>query len=86
MATVWLVPAGTDSADGATAGDYLLRPQSGDLYEVGRVDAGCTWVGTLSASLLPDLPPIDGPQEAPEQDRVLTAVQGVENAQHMRGG
>ena len=85
MATVFLVPAGTDSAPGAQAGDYLLRPD-GDRYEVGRVDDSCTWVGTLDASLLPDLPQVDGPQEAPEQERTLLAVRGVENAEVNRGG
>jgi hypothetical protein len=86
MPTVFLVPAGSDSADAATSGDYLLRPADGDLYEVGKVDDGCTWVGTLSRSLLPSLPPVDGPQEAPEQGTVLAAVQGVESAQDNRGG
>ena len=86
MPTVFLVPAGSDSADGASAGDYLLRPKGDDLYEVGKVDDGCTWVGTLSASLLPSLPTVDGPQEAPEQTTVLAAVQGVESAEENRGG
>ena len=86
MPTVFLVPAGSDSADAATSGDYLLRPADGDLYEVGKVDDGCTWVGTLSSSLLPSLPSVDGPQEAPEQGAVLAAVQGVESAQDNRGG
>jgi hypothetical protein len=86
MPTVFLVPAGSDSADAATSGDYLLRPADGDLYEVGRVDGGCTWVGTLSRDLLPSLPSVDGPQQAPEQDTVLAAVQGVESAQVNRGG
>ena len=86
MPTVWLVPAGTDSADSAADGDYLLRPADGGLYEVGKLDAGCTWVGTLSADLLPDLPQVDGPQEAPEQDKVLAAAQGVESAETHRGG
>ena len=86
MATVFLVPPGTDSADAASSGDYLLRPAEGDLYEVGKVDDSCTWVGTVSASLLPSLPQVDGPQEAPEQDAVLAAVQGVESAEENRGG
>ena len=85
MPTVFLVPSGTDSADAASAGDYLLRPK-GDLYEVGKVDGACTWVGTLSASLLPSLPQVDAPQEAPEQETVLAAVQGVESAEVNRGG
>lgn len=86
MSTVFLVPAGSDSADAASAGDYLLRPHGDDEYEVGRVEGGCTWVGTLSASLLPSLPSVDSPQEAPEQQAVLAAVQGVESAQTHRGG
>ena len=86
MPTVFLVPAGSDSADAASAGDYLLRPKGDDLYEVGKVDDSCTWVGTLSASLLPSLPQVDAPQEAPDQTAVLTAVQGVESAEINRGG
>jgi hypothetical protein len=86
MPTVYLVPTGSDSADDAAAGDYLLRPRGDDQYEVGRVDSGCTWVGTLAASLLPSLPSVDAPQEAPEQPAVLAAVQGVESAQDHRGG
>ena len=86
MPTVFLVPAGSDSADSASPGDYLLRPTDGDLYEVGKVDGACTWVGTLAASLLPSLPQVQDPQEAPEQPAVLAAVQGVESAQANRGG
>ena len=86
MPTVYLVPAGTDSAPGAAAGDYLLRPSDGDLYEVGKQDASCTWIGTLSATLLPALPEVDQPQEAPDQTELLRAVQGVETAEHLRGG
>ena len=85
MPTVWLVPSGSDSADSAQSGDYLLRPQDGDLYEVGKQDSTCTWIGTLSASLLPQLPNVDAPQEAPDQGAVLAAVQGVESAQEHRG-
>jgi hypothetical protein len=86
MPTVFLVPSGSDSADAAAVGDYLLRPKGGDLYEVGKVDDSCTWVGTLAASLLPSLPEVDGPQEAPEQATVLAAVQGLESAETHRGG
>jgi hypothetical protein len=50
MPTVFLRPAGSDSAGSASSGDYLLRPKDGDLYEVGKVGDGCTWVGTLSAA------------------------------------
>lgn len=86
MPTVFLVPAGSDSADGASSGDYLLRPSHDDLFEVGKVEDGCTWVGTLSASLLPSLPSVDSAQEAPEQSTVLAAVQGLEVAEDNRGG
>ena len=85
MPTVWIVPPDTDSADAASSGDYLLRP-AGDLYEVGKLGDGCTWLGSLSASLLPSLPAVDAPQEAPEQAAVLAAVQGLESAEAMRGG
>jgi hypothetical protein len=86
MPTVYLVPAGTDSAPGASSGDYLLRPANDDLYEIGKQDTACTWLGTVSASLLPALPRVDEPQEAPDQQQLLTAVQGVESAEHLRGG
>jgi hypothetical protein len=86
MPTVYLVPAGTDSAPGASSGDYLLRPAGGDLYEVGRHDAGCTWIGTLAASLLPPVPSVDQPVEGPDQLKLLAAVQGLESAQDLRGG
>lgn len=86
MPTVYLIPAGADSAAGASSGDYLLRPSGDDLYEVGKQDDACTWLGTVSASLLPPLPAVDEPQEAPDQQRLLTAVQGVESAQQLRGG
>ena len=86
MPTVFLVPSGTDSADSAQSGDYLLRPTGDGLYEVGKVDGGCTWVGTLSADLLPSLPQVDGPQEGPDQLKLLAAVQGVESAETHRGG
>ena len=86
MPTVFLVPAGSDSASAASPGDYLLRPRDGDLYEIGKIGDGCTWVGSLSASLLPSLPSVDAAQEAPEQATVLAAVQGVESAEENRGG
>jgi hypothetical protein len=86
MPIVFLVPSGSDSADAASSGDYLLRLHGADTYEVGKVDGSCTWLGTLSASLLPSLPQVESPQEAPEQSAVLAAVQGVENAQENRGG
>ena len=86
MPTVYLVPAGTDSAPGASPGDYLLRPADGDLYEVGKQDSGCTWIGTMAASLLPAVPSVDQPQEGPDQPQLLAAVQGLESAQDLRGG
>ena len=86
MPTVFLIPSGSDSADAASSGDYLLRPAGDGLYEVGTVDGGCTWVGSLSESLLPSLPQVDAPQEAPEQEALLAAVQGLESAQENRGG
>lgn len=87
MPTVYLVPAGSDSAPGAAPGDYLLRPSGDDLYEVGKQDSSCTWIGTVSASLLPSLPrQVDQPQEAPDQEALLTAVRGVETAEDLRGG
>ena len=85
MATAWLVPSGTDSAPDAADGDYLLRPE-GELYEIGSVASGCTWIGTVAASLLPGLPQVDAPQQAPEQEKVLLAVRGVESAETHRGG
>ena len=85
MATVWIVPAGTDSAPGAGEGDYLVRP-AGDRFEVGSVADSCTWLGTLAADLLPELPQVDAPQEGPEQERLLTAARGLESAQTHRGG
>ena len=86
MPTVYLVPAGTDSAPGASPGDYLLRPADGDLYEVGKQDGGCTWIGTLTAGLLPTVPSVDEPTAAPDQLPLLAAVQGLESAQDLRGG
>lgn len=85
MATVWIVPAGTDSAPGASDGDFLLRPSS-ERYEVGSVAGSCTWLGTLEADLLPALPRVDAPQEGPEQERLLTAARGLQSAQAHRGG
>jgi hypothetical protein len=86
MPTVYLVPAGTDSAPGASSGDYLLRPAGGDLYEVGKQGTDCTWIGTLSAGLLPPVPAVDAPTEAPDPAPLLAAAQGLESAQDLRGG
>lgn len=85
MATVWIVPAGTDSAPGAQSGDYLLR-RDGDRYEIGRLGTTCTWLGTAEASLLPELPEVDSPTQAPDQDAALLAARGVESAESHRGG
>ena len=88
MATAWIVPAGTDRAPDAAPGDYLLRPAGGAAgqFEVGEIGDGCTWIGTLAASLLPALPQVQEPTAAPEQERVLTAVRGVVSAETHRGG
>jgi hypothetical protein len=88
MATVWLLPFGTDpsTVDGVNSGDYVLRPTDDGLFEVGHQDRSCTWVGTVSPDLLPQLPQVDSPQEGPEQEKLLAAVQGVESAQTHRGG
>ena len=85
MATAWILPAGTDSASGVEDGDYLLRPD-GSRFELGAVSGGVTWFGAVDASLLPQLPQVQEPQPAPEQDRVLLAVRGVESAEEHRGG
>ena len=85
MPTVFLVPAGTDSADAASSGDFLFRPHGDEQYEVGRVDTSCTWVGTLASSLLPSLPQVEAAQEAPEQAALLAAAQGLVSAQEHRG-
>ena len=86
MPTVYLVPAGADSAEGAVPGDYLLRPSGDDLYEVGKQGSSCTWIGTVAASLLPSLPSVDAAAPAPDQPAALAAVQGVESAEDLRGG
>ena len=91
MATVHLVPAGADSAPGAGPGDYLLRPAGEGLYEIGAQSHTCTWIGTVAGSLLPPLPRVDDDQPPPDpqsldQTALLTAVQGVEAAEHLRGG
>lgn len=85
MTTAWLVPDGTDTAPGAQDGDYLLR-RSGDLYEIGTVSGSCTWIGTLSASLLPSLPDVDAPTESPSQEEVVRAARGLQTAEDNRGG
>jgi len=85
MATVWIIPEGTDTAPGAADGDYLLRP-TGGRYEVGGLAGDCTWLGTLDAELLPALPTVEAPEQGPEQDRLLIAVRGLESAETHRGG
>jgi hypothetical protein len=86
MPTVWILPAGSDSADSAVEGDYLLRPRDADTYEIGKQADPCTWIGTVAASLLPALPLVESAQEGPDQEQLLTAVVGVESAEHLRGG
>jgi hypothetical protein len=64
-------------ADGAAEGDYVLRPD-GDTVEVGRVENGeVCWLTPVPVSVLPDLD---------DQERLLTAVRGVETAANNRGG
>jgi hypothetical protein len=66
-------------SDGVAEGDYVLRP-GGDTVEIGRFEGGeMCWLGPVPASALPDLAGAD-------QDRLLTAVRGVETAAHTRGG
>lgn len=72
MTKVWV-----GEADGAAEGDYVLRP-GGDTVAVGRVEAGeVCWLTPVPASALPDLD---------DQERLLTAVRGVETAADNRGG
>ncbi len=74
MTKVWV-----GEADGAAEGDYVLRP-GGDTVEVGKVEGGeVCWLQPVPASTLPDL-------DGAEQDRLLTAVRGVETALNNRGG
>ncbi|HEU0130998.1 MAG TPA: hypothetical protein VFQ85_08415 [Mycobacteriales bacterium] len=84
MSTVWVTNG--DATGGAAEGDYVLKP-AGDLVEVGRVEGGeVCWLQPVPASTLPDLGTADGLTEAPEQDRALAAVRGVETALNTRGG
>jgi len=53
---------------------------------VGQLDASCTWLGTFAASLLPDLPDVDGPERAPDQEAALLAARGLASAEQHRGG
>lgn len=85
MTTAWILPAGTDTAPDAAPGDYLLRPQ-GEQTEIGRLGDSCTWLGTVSTELLPDLPEVGEPTRAPSQEAVLTAARGLESAETHRGG
>lgn len=91
MPTVHLVPAGADTAPGLSPGDYLLRPAGDGLYEIGAQQEACTWLGTVAGSLLPPLPPVSDDQPPPDpqsldQQSLLTAVEGVAAAEHLRGG
>ena len=84
MTTIWLTDG--DDTGNATDGDYVLRP-AGDTVEVGRVEGGdVCWLQPVPASTLPDLGTVDGVTEAPEQERLLTAVRGIETAVTNRGG
>ncbi|HVF04832.1 MAG TPA: hypothetical protein VNA20_08335 [Frankiaceae bacterium] len=74
MTQVWI-----GETDDAAEGDYVLRPQ-GDTVEVGRVESGeVCWLQPVPTSTLPDLADAD-------QERLLTAVRGVETAIDNRGG
>ena len=75
MTKVWIDETG-DPAEG----DYVLRA-GGDTVEVGRVEGGeVCWLEPVPASALPeDLASAD-------QERLLTAVRGVETAVNNRGG
>ena len=74
MTQVWIGET-TDAAEG----DYVLRPD-GDTVEVGRVDGGeVCWLQPVPTSSLPDL-------DSADQERLLTAIRGVETAINNRGG
>lgn len=74
MTQVWI----GEAAD-AAEGDYVLRP-GGDTVEVARVEGGelCP-LPPIPASALPDL-------DGADQERLLTAIRGVETAANNRGG
>ena len=82
-------PVGESEINAAVCAEFgvpVIFASGDDLYEVGQQDTTCTWFGTVAASLLPSLPSVDAPQEAPDQTALLTAVQGVQAAEHHRGG
>jgi len=84
MTTVWLTNG--DDTGSAAEGDFVLRP-AGDTVEVGVVEGGeLCWLQPVPASTLPDLGEAGGFTEAPEQERLLTAVRGVATAVNSRGG
>ena len=85
MSTVHLLPEGSDDATGST-GDHVLRPTGGGEVEVGRVEnGGVAWLGTVPRDSFPDLPPVDAPQPATDNE-ITVAVQGVVSAFDNRGG
>ena len=84
--TVYLLPEGADDTGPAGDGDYVLRP-GGDGYEVGQLQGSdIKWSGSVPASVLPDLPKVDEPTEAPDQQKLLTAVGGIITGQVEAGG
>ncbi len=73
--TVWI-----GSAEEAAEGDYVLKP-GGDTVEVGKVEGGeVCWIQPVPVSALPD------DYENADQERLLTAIRGVETAVNNRGG
>lgn len=86
MSIVHLVPESTDAAPGQRDGDYLVRSCCADEYELGKVAGGdVDWYGSVPKSSLPDLPQVSEPQQAPDQQKALIAVEGVETAYTHRG-
>ena len=87
MSLVHLVPPSTDSAPGSSDGDYLVRPCCDDEFELGRVANGSVdWYGSVPRSSLPGVSVVSEPQQAPDQQALLTAVEGIETAVTHRGG
>jgi hypothetical protein len=61
-------------------GEYVLKP-AGDVVEVGRDEGGeVRWLQPIPVSALPD------DWENADDERLLTAVRGVETAENNRGG
>jgi hypothetical protein len=86
MDTVWLLPAGTDSAPGAGDGDFLIRPAGEELEVAALSHGGVEWLGSLPASLVPEVPAVTEPSPAADQAALLMAVRGVQSALVERGG